>query len=136
MVKRIKDMWSSRNKKIGGGILFSVLSLLLLLAFLLLLFLQDYRVKMNFQQRLANYYVAASLKTWSQHSLKENPHQTIFYFQEGAVQIQFFENLQRMEYLVQINGQEFFFYDGILPEPDPDPEETEETEETTTESQK
>lgn len=90
--------------------MFSALTLLLLLSFLFLLFLGDYQVKMRFQQRLKNYYLAKSLKIWSEAEFEKNPQQTHFSFVEGSVQVEWVPIEERYRYRVKIQEQDFHFY--------------------------
>lgn len=98
-------------KKFSGGVLFSALSLLLLLSFFLLLFLEDYKIKGEFQIKLANYYVALSLKEWVEEKYLSGIQKEIFYFDEGNVRLR--RAGLNMQYVVSLKGQEYFF-NGLM----------------------
>lgn len=99
-----------KGKRFSGGLMFSALTLLLLFAFLFFLFLGDYQVKMNFQNRLKNYYLAKSLKLWSEGEFQKNPQLTTATFKEGLVTIEWVPAKEKYRYLVLVQGQEFHFY--------------------------
>lgn len=98
-------------KKLSGGVLFSALSLLLLLSFFLILFLEDYKLKGEFQIKLARYYIALSMKEWAEEKYLLGAEHNFFNFQEGSVTLYTYnESLEKIEYSVQIKGDTFKFY--------------------------
>lgn len=100
-------------KKFSGGVLFSALSLLLLLSFFLLLFLEDYKIKGEFQIKLANYYLALSLKEWVEEKYLSGSEQVFFPFSEGTVAINYPRNMPDIvEYIVVIKEQTFKIHES------------------------
>ena len=98
-------------KKLSGGVLFSALSLLLLLSCFLILFLEDYKLKGEFQIKLARYYIAVSMKEWAEEKYLLGAEHNFFNFQEGSVTLYTYnESLEKIEYSVQIKGDTFKFY--------------------------
>lgn len=98
-------------KKLSGGVLFSALSLLLLLSCFLILFLEDYKLKGEFQIKLARYYIAVSMKEWAEEKYLLGAEHNFFNFQEGSVTLYTYnESLGKIEYSVQIKGDTFKFY--------------------------
>lgn len=98
-------------KKFSGGVLFSALSLLLLLSFFLLLFLEDYKLKGEFQIKLARYYVALSMKEWVEEQYLSGSEKNFFAFKEGTVELYtYHDTLEKMEYIVQVKDETFKFY--------------------------
>lgn len=115
MGKKKRAFLHGRNQ-IKASILVSALALLLLFSTLFLFFLEDYRLKRRFNTLLGNYYIAESIKEWSQTQYLADPSRLYFSFTEGTVQIEEQPKKEIVRYTVKVGKLSYNFDDPLIVE--------------------